>query len=304
MLNRLTIQQLQTFREVMRTGSISEAARVLGRTQPAVSAVIANLEGQLGFALFLREHGRLAPRPEALYLLEETEDILNRLARTTQSMAELANRQRGSLRIACHPAASGFFIPALLAGFLKDRPAVKADLMMRSSQVVTDLVASQEYDIGLAEAPSPRASIRSQTWDLRCVLALPERNSLPQDRPLTPVDLDGYPMATMFDDHATHQTIETAFAREGATLNRRFVLRTFLPAIQLVAHGMCASIVDRITARSSPTEGVVFRDFAPAIPSSVAILEPAHRPQSLLAQAFREELARRLDDLERWVPSQ
>ena len=302
MLGRLTIQQLQTFREVMRTGSISEASRVLGRTQPAVSAVIANLERQLGFALFLREHGRLTPCPEAHYLLEEAEEILERIARTTLSMAEFGTRQRGSLRIACFPAASGFFLPSLLSEFLENRPGVKADLMMRSSQVVTDLVASQEYDIGLAEAPPPRTSIRSQCWDLECVLALPAENPFPQDRALTPQDLHDFPMATLFDDHSTNRATEAAFARAGAGLNRRFMLRTFLPAIQLVAHGMCASLVDRVTAKSCPTGGVVFRPFTPRITIAIAILEPAHRPQSLLAQAFRAELANCLDALELWVP--
>jgi DNA-binding transcriptional LysR family regulator len=303
MLSRLTIQQLQTFREVMRTGSISEASRVLGRTQPAVSAVVANLERQLGFALFLREHGRLTPCPEAHYLLEEAEDILERITRTTRSMAEFSTRQRGSLRIACFPAASGFFMPSLLADFLKDRPKVKADLMMRSSQVVSDLVASQEYDIGLAETPPPRTSIRSQSWDLECVLALPAENPFPQDRALTPQDLHDFPMATLFDDHLTNQATVGAFARAGARLNRRFVLRTFLPAIQLVAHGMCASLVDRITAKSCPTAGIVFRTFTPRITSAIAILEPAHRPQPLLAQAFRTELAQCLDALELWQPA-
>ncbi|MET4128545.1 LysR substrate-binding domain-containing protein [Roseovarius sp. MBR-6] len=302
MLSRLTIQQLQTFREVMRTGSISEASRVLGRTQPAVSAVVANLERQLGFALFLREHGRLTACPEAHYLLEEAEDILERITRTTRSMAEFSTRQRGCLRIACFPAASGFFMPSLLADFLKDRPEVKADLMMRSSQVVSDLVASQEYDIGLAETPPPRSSILRQSWDLECVLALPAQNPFPQDRALTPQDLHDFPMATLFDDHSTNQDTEAAFARSGAKLNRRFVLRTFLPAIQLVAHGMCASLVDRITAKSCPTGGIVFRKFVPLITSPIAILEPAHRPQSLLAQAFRADLAQCLDALELWQP--
>lgn len=302
MLGRLTIQQLQTFREVMRTGSISEASRVLGRTQPAVSAVVANLEAQLGFALFLREHGRLTPCPEAHYLLEEAEDILERLARTTRSMAELSTRQRGSLRIACHPAASGFFMPSLLAAFLKDRPEVKADLMMRSSHVVADLVASQEYDIGIAETPPGRSSIRSQSWDLECVLALPAENQFPPDRDLTPADLDGFPMATLFEEHDTNRALEASFARVGARLNRRFVLRTFLPAIQLVAHGLCASVVDRVTAKSCPIGRIVFRSFTPAITSSISILEPAHRPQSLLTQAFRAELAHHLDALGRWGP--
>jgi DNA-binding transcriptional LysR family regulator len=217
-------------------------------------------------------------------------------------MAEFGTRRRGSLRLACHPAASGFFMPSLLAAFLTDRPAVKADLMMRSSQVVTDLVASQEYDIGLAETPVARSSIRSQSWDLECVLALPADNPFPKHRVLTPTDLHDFPMATLFDEHDTSQATEAAFAKVGATLNRRFVLRTFQPAIQLVAHGICASVVDRITAVSSPLKGVVFRAFAPRITSAVAILEPAHRPQSLLAQAFRAELAQRIDTLDCWVP--
>ena len=163
-------------------------------------------------------------------------------------------------------------------------------------------MASQEYDIGLAETPAARSSIRIQSWDLDCVLALPAGNPLPADRSLTPRDLSGYPMATLFDEHGTNRAFEAAFAMAGATLNRRFVSRTFLPAIQPVSQGMCASLVDRITARSCPTSNIVFHRFAPAIASPVAILETAHRPQSLLTQAFRAELASALDQLERWAP--
>ena len=173
MLPNLTLRQLQTFREVMRSGSISEASRTLLRTQPAVSTMIANIEKELGFNLFVREHGRLTPTAEAYYFLEEAEEVLDRLDRTVRTMSEFGTLDRGSLRIACHPASSGFFLPKVLAEFLKDRPNVKADLMMRTSQVVEDLIASQEYDIGLAETPSPRSSIKIETFELECVIALP-----------------------------------------------------------------------------------------------------------------------------------
>mgnify|MGYP003735460689 CR=1 FL=1 len=75
-------------------------------------------------------------------------------------MSEFGTLDRGSLRIACHPASSGFFLPKVLAEFLKGRPAVKADLVMRSSLVVEDMIASQEFDIGLAETPPQRSSVR------------------------------------------------------------------------------------------------------------------------------------------------
>lgn len=294
MLPNLTLRQLQTFREVMRSGSISEASRTLLRTQPAVSTMIANIERELGFSLFVREHGRLTPSAEAHYFLEEAEEVLDRLDRTVRTMSEFGTLDRGSLRIACHPASSGFFLPKVLAEFLKDRPNVKADLMMRTSQVVEDLVASQEYDIGLAETPVPRGSIKIEAFDLECVIALPETDPLANNDVLTPNDLRNYPMAMLFGDHPVTLETQEAFARYDAALNRRFVLRTFLPALQLVGAGLCGAVVDRITAATSPAPGVVFRRFAPKITSSVALLLPAHRPASVLTSAFRVYLREQL----------
>ena len=287
MLPNLTIRQLQTFREVMRTGSMSEASRTLLRTQPAVSTMITNIERELGLSLFVREHGRLTPSPEAHYFLEEAEEVLGRMDRTVRTMSEFGTLDRGSLRIACYPASSGFFLPKVLASFLKDRPAVKADLMMRTSQVVEDLIASQEYDIGLAETPQPRSSIKIDSFNFECLVALPETDRLAQKEVLTPSDLKEYPMAMLFGEHPVTLATQNAFAESRVSLNTRFVLRTFLPALQLVGSGLCAAVVDRITAVTSPPPGVVFRAFAPAITSSVAILLPAHRPASVLADAFR-----------------
>lgn len=298
MLPNLTIRQLQTFREVMRSGSISEASRTLLRTQPAVSTMIANIEKELGFNLFVREHGRLTPSPEAHYFLEEAEEVLDRLDRTVRAMSEFGTLDRGSLRIACHPASSGFFLPKVLAEFLKGRPEVKADLVMRSSQVVEDMIASQEFDIGLAETPPRRSSIRIEPFKLECVIALPEQDPLASKDVLTPADLENYPMAMLFSDHPDTLATQRAFAQCGATLNRRFVLRTHLPSLPLVGAGLCGAVVDRITAATSPAPGVVFRRFAPAITSSVALLLPAHRPASILTSAFRDYLRQHLVQIE------
>ena len=297
MIPNLTIRQLQTFREVMRAGSISEASRTLGRTQPAVSAMIANLEAQLGFPLFQRERGRLVPCPEAHYLREEAEAVLDRLDRTARTMAEFGTLDRGSLRIACHPAASGFFMPGVLAEFLRDRPETRADLMMRSSQVVEDLIASQEYDIGLAETPAPRPSIQIEAYDLECVVALPAADPLARAGVLGPADLSGYPLAMLFDEHPLSVAARAVFEAAGAALNRRFVLRTHLPALQLVGAGLCGAVVDPISAATTPAPAVAFRAFRPAIRSGIAILLPAHRPMSQATRAFRSLLRGRMAEI-------
>ena len=66
-----SLDQLETFASVAETGSFSAAARRLGRTQSTVSVAIANLEADLGVALFdrtprvptLTEAGRSLLRP-------------------------------------------------------------------------------------------------------------------------------------------------------------------------------------------------------------------------------------------------
>ena len=50
----MNFTQLTVFREVMESGSISQTARKLGRTQPAISLAIKTLEKSLGLSLFDR----------------------------------------------------------------------------------------------------------------------------------------------------------------------------------------------------------------------------------------------------------
>lgn len=295
----LSLQQLQTFRTVMRTGSISEAARSLSRTQPAVTTRIANLERELGFALFERSGGRLLPTPEAHYFLEEVEFVLERLTLSARTMTEIANLERGRLRIACLPAAASFLLPRVLAAFVRDRPDVTASLMSRSSTVVADWIASQRYDVGIAETPESRAAFDLRTFELECLCALRRDDPLAEKPVITPPDLDDAPMAALYPEHATHRLTRSAFADTGARFRQRFELQTFLPALELVEQGLCRCICDPITPESrrlGDASGgeLVLRPVRPRVPYPLSILTPAHRPASALARAFVEHLTRAL----------
>ncbi|MBK5933721.1 DNA-binding transcriptional LysR family regulator [Rhodovulum imhoffii] len=291
----LSFRQLNAFREVMRSGSISQAARSLGRTQPAVSSVIAGLETELGFKLFTREQSKLTPTPEAYFFLEECEAILTRLDQAKLTLQAMSGNQSGRLQIACHPAASGFFMPQVLRDFLSDKPEVEAALMMRSSRFIEELVASQQFDVGFAETPRPRPSVRQVDFDLDCICALPAGDPLAKNATITPEMLDGKQLALLYDDHPITRDIRTAFARRGVAIHRRFELQTILPGLSFVAAGLCYMICDRISAhgvlnRENLLSGLVFRSFAPRIPARLSLLTPAHRPQSLLSEAFCEHL--------------
>jgi len=279
----------------MRSGSITEAARTLGRTQPAISTMIRTLEAQLGLQLFLRSHGKLTPTPEARFFLEECEHILARVERTERTMAGISALQSGQLKVASHPAASSVFLPRLLTRFLDDKDGLEVSLIMRSSEMIEDLIASQQFDIGFSETPLPRASIQQIDYNLECVCLLPPNDPLAGLTEITPSDLDGRPMAVLFDQHPTAIQTERAFRDAGARFNKRLELRTFLPGLQFVAAGKCVMVCDMITAYShllQAPEGarLAMRRFCPRISNSVSILTPGYATQSLAARAFISDL--------------
>lgn len=298
----LSLRQLSTFREVMRSGSISQAARSVGRTQPAVSTMVQTLEDQLGFALFVRTHGKLTPTPEAYFFLEECEDILERVERTERTLQRISSLQSGKLQIACHPAASSVFLPGLMTRFLRGRDELDVSLIMRSSDVIEDLIASQQFDVGFSETPQPRASIKQTDYDLECVCVLPTGDPLATAEVVTPNDLDGRPMAVLFEEHGTAVQTEAAFRAAGCRFNKRLELRTFLPGLQFVAAGVCVMVCDMITAYSHLLQApeaarLAIRRFRPRISNSVSILTPGYATQSMASRAFVADLQTAVDQM-------
>ncbi len=298
----LSFRQLSTFREVMRSGSISQAARAVGRTQPAVSTMIQTLEDQLGFQLFTRTQGKLNPTPEAYFFLEECEEILTRIERAERTLERISRVQSGTLKVACHPAASSIFLPQIMTKFLQDRSDFRVSLIMRSSDMIEDLIASQQYDVGFSETPNPRASIRQIDFDLDCVCVLRSDDPLARLDHITPQDLQGRPMAVLFDQHRTAVQTEAAFRAAGCEFNKRIELRTFLPGLQFVAAGQCAMVCDMVTAYSyllqSPDQTVLtFRRFIPKISNSVSILTPGYTTQSQATKLFILQLKQAVSDM-------
>ncbi len=287
----LSLRQLVVFREVMRCGSVSGAAKVLHRTQPALSSMLASMENELGFKLFLRKGNRLIPRPEAHFFREEVERALENFTQAVRMMGDVSRLESGQLRIACMPAASLFLVPQLIAEFARRRPEVRVSLQSGSSTVVHDWVASQQFDVGVAEVPQERDSLVVETIETQCVCAVPAKDPLARKKAITPQDLSGRPMASLFAEHFTHRETVKVFEVAGARFRQRFELRAFVPGFAFVEQTLAYCICDPISAASyriyrGDQGSIVFRPFAPAIAYPFAILSPRYKPRSLLAEEF------------------
>jgi DNA-binding transcriptional LysR family regulator len=85
----MNYRQLEVFRAVMQTGSVTAAARALNLTQPAVTKILQHAEDQLRFPLFNRVKGRLVPTAEAQTLFPDVERIFDDLRSVRQMVDSL-----------------------------------------------------------------------------------------------------------------------------------------------------------------------------------------------------------------------
>lgn len=297
----MNFKQLRAFQEVMLSGSVSEAARKLHRTQPAVTSLLKGLEQDLEMPLFERRGGRLQPLPEAHYLLGQADDILNRLTQTRRAMRSVREQHRGSVNIVCMPGPSVFVLPDIIARFVEQRPDVGFSLVTRSSSQVQQLVSVQQCDLGLMDlglqlkSETDQSLFDQQVFEHSCYCAMRADDVLAAHGSINPALLDGKPMAMLYTSHPTHSNVAAVFKQHGCDLNVRFETQYFIPQCTFVERGLCYALMDAMSVHSyelysKGSGSLVFIPFKPTLPHHVALLRPTHRKLSRLANSFYEHL--------------
>ncbi len=100
---RMNLRQIEVFRTIMVTRSMTGAAKALHVSQPAVSRLVSHTELRLGLKLFERIKGRLYPTPEAEQLFAEVTAVYNSVQRVNQVAEDLLDHRSGLLRVPAAP---------------------------------------------------------------------------------------------------------------------------------------------------------------------------------------------------------
>ena len=292
---RLNLRQVEAFRAVFQTGSMTAAGELMGVTQPAISRLIRDLEAEIGIVLFERSGGRVIATADAVALFQEVERSFHGLDRIARAATELRQRRQGALRIAASLAPSFFCLPMVVRAFHAAWPGVALSLKTASSPEVLDLVAMQHCDMGVAVVPSEAAGVTTRALPVHegvCVLA--EDHPLAAKAVIAPADLDGVPLLVLSDYSHLQQQFMAALTAAGIEVNIVFE-STFSGSIcPLIAEGMGVGVLDPLTARANQGRGVVLRPFTPAVTYELKAIFPAARPLGEREAAFTDLLDRHL----------
>jgi DNA-binding transcriptional LysR family regulator len=290
----MDVKLLEAFRAVVDHRSVTAAAQAMGLTQPAVSTQIARLEEACGFSLFERSGGRLRPTAEGMLFYAEASRVLGEVDRLAATTAQIRGGQSGKLVIASHPSAAISLLPNLVAEFVAQRPGVAVRLISRHSDVVSQLLPTESFDLGIAELPLDETAVKLVKYQMRCVAILPPRHALASRKVVTPQLLAPYPMVAPSRSLQVPARLFGVFADAGAPLNAVAEAEFFASLCALVAAGTGWSLVDPLSAQSFAHLGLVARPFEPAVLYEIGVFHRRDREPSVLATAFLDLIESKL----------
>jgi DNA-binding transcriptional LysR family regulator len=303
----MEIRQLEAFAAVMTTGSVTGAARLLERSQPAITRLVQELEAEIGYALFARSGPRVTPTEQAYLLYGDVERMLGSWRSIHSRAAEVG---RGGVAQPLVLAATSALAVGLVPQALHALQESFADtpLQLRSAapeQVVHDVV-NGVVQMGASSLPLDHKGLHI-LWmgQAPCVAVLPAGDAL-CDLPVVPLHaLAQRRLVTMSNPYRLRHKPNAALstnvgmgAQASDLMGPAIETNSSINAQAMVRAGLGVAILEPLTALGAPAEGVVVRPLDASVLFDFGVFFLAGRSPSSMVQA----LAQAMLDAARAVP--
>ncbi|MCE2917494.1 MAG: LysR family transcriptional regulator [Rubrivivax sp.] len=248
-LRRLDWTLIRSFLSVMDAGSVMGAARKTGAQQPTLSRHLAELEAQLGVALFERTGRAVKPTQAAMAILDAARQMQTGADSISRALLGRAEQTTGTVRITTSEVAASFLLPPILAALRMEEPGIEIELI--SSNEISNLLR-READIAVRMVRPAQGSLVARKLGMIGIGAYAHEQYLERaGRPVSPQDLRRHSLV----GYAESDVIERGSAALGMPLTRSdFATRTDdqVAYMRLVNEGVGIGFVTHYSAKLFP----------------------------------------------------
>lgn len=285
------IRQLEAFAAVISLESVTGAARLLGKSQPAVTRLIQDLESDLGFNLFQRNGPKLIPTEKGLAFSRDVERFLVGLRLIRDRAKAIGEAAPRTVEIVATQTFAAGLVPRALAHFGKRQMPAKVYVEATLPEHVRQAVLSGTADFGLVSLP-----ISFSGLDVRFIAEMPCVAAVSASDPLAaldviPVDaLAARPLICMADPFRMRRIVDARLAQAGVASPAVVEVNTSITALSAARLGMGIAIIEASTAYGVPVEGVAVRPLDIQIPYFWALVAPANATPSPFVEDLIEQV--------------
>jgi LysR family transcriptional activator of glutamate synthase operon len=236
---------------------VTDAAALLGTSQPNLSRSLARVETDLGTRLFERAPDGVHPTPTGELVVEAAKELVNRYQQLLADLEAIVDPERGVVRLAFLDSMATSLVPRILRTFHEHAPRVRVELRQEPAHDIMRDLANGAVDLAITSArPVQGGHAWHPLQEERLVVVVPPTHRLQGRRRVALAELEGDELVTTPVGFGFRALVDGLFREAGVTLPVSFESQDLGTIEGLVAAGLGIAVVPEAFAGLSGTTGL------------------------------------------------
>ncbi len=256
----VNLEYLKVFYYVAKTGSVTEAAKLLSISQPSVSQSIKQLESGIGVALFYRVSRGVRPTREGQLLFSYVEKGYGQMEAGLEKLRQMRNMEAGEIRIGASDMTLQFFLLPYLEQFHEQYPDIKMVVTNAPTPETLTSLEDGRIDFGIVSTPfEGRKGLETvPVREIEDVFVAGRRFIAYKNRTLDLQELEQLPMIFLEKNTSSRTYMDAYLEKNGVHVSPEFELATSDMIVQFALRSLGVGCVVRDFAESCLESGMLF----------------------------------------------
>lgn len=272
---------------VLECNSFSDAARVMGYTQSAVSQMIKALEEELGVTLLLRSRTGVTLTREGELLLPYIRDVANARRMLSEQAANFHGLQSGTIRIGTFTSVSSRLLPPVMKAFKEAHPNLRFELHQGVYSEIEEWVRTGVVDFGFTDASRVTPFVCEPVFRDTMLAVLPEGHPLGENIFVQVGQLKQEPFILL--DEGRGGGIVHDMVAAHPEIDVQYHVADDYSILTMVENRLGIAILPELVLKNT-NHRVIARQLQPQLRRTLGVIYPKREGLSTAARAFLREL--------------
>lgn len=281
------MNQYMALLRVLECNSFSDAARVMGYTQSAVSQMIKALEEELGVTLLLRSRTGVTLTREGELLLPYIRDVANAHRMLSEQAANFHGLQSGTIRIGTFTSVSSRLLPPVMKAFKEAHPNLRFELHQGVYSEIEEWVRTGVVDFGFTDASRVTPFVCEPVFQDTMLAVLPEGHPLGENIFVQVGQLKQEPFILL--DEGRGGGIVHDMVAAHPEIDVQYHVADDYSILTMVENRLGIAILPELVLKNT-NHRVIARQLQPQLRRTLGVIYPKREGLCTAARAFLREL--------------
>lgn len=256
------LEYYKVFYYVASEKSITQAAKKLALSQPAVSQSMKQLEQALGTKLFLRSSKGIRLTPEGEVLFDYVKRGYEEIENGERVLKRLLNLETGEVRVGASDMTLEFYLLPFLEEFHEQYPQIKVHVTNGPTPETIQYLKEGRIDFGIVTGPlqfgEEENIVATKVREIEDIFVAAHKYTQLKNHMVSFEDLPKYPIISLENNTSTRRYVDEILGNSGVVLRPEFELATSDMIVQFALKNLGIGCVVKDFAKPHLEDGTLF----------------------------------------------